>query len=315
MTSRAAALIALTVIGTGLAGCGSPPPTQPGALSSTCPALSNSAATRSSLYLSHPANGLVLYLPDNDAPPATQADGTTLQHSHTDLASQKSDGTLSLRRAGSTVDLPVTGGGACGIATFRDGQDTITLAPTAPDAVQTQLMDGSTQVGGASQPVTLVSGMTVLAADRFGAAPKRPRVFWSTAAGQFLAGDGEQGQVLSIDGVTVVVFAKSQLVSMTAPPGTFSLNPIGRMPSIAEVSTSETLATYVALLPAGAHAVSMQLNPPSGTPSTGQGAVVVRRVPGTSYDVAAVGPLPGGSFGLVMNWIDKIGKARTWSMH
>lgn len=133
-----------------------------------------------------------------------------------------------------------------------------------------------------------------------------------TKTGQYLGSDGDRGHILNLSGVRIVIFPGSRLVSMNTPDS-FDVEPVGTLPSIAEISTSNTLATYVALLPAGARNVSMQLDPPTGSASTGQGLVTVRQVPGSPYDVAAVGAVPGGSSSLVMHWSDKLGKAHTWS--
>lgn len=311
---RALALAGVVGLTASLISCGSPAPSRPGELASTCPAVARRDAPRSAWYAGRPHDGLILALADDDARGSRRANGTLLQHTHTDVARQDPDGTLSLRRAGSRTNLPVIEGGACGITTFRDGNDSVTLAPTAPDASSAQLMDGADGVGGGSQPVTLASGLTLLAVQAFGAAPARPRIFWSTGSHQFVAGDGERSRGLSIKGVQVVVFGRSHLLSMSTP-SPLKLSALGRLPDIAEVSTSDALATYVALLPATSHHVSMQLDPPTGSASTGQGLVMVRPVPGTPYLVAAVGPVPAGSSSLVLRWMDKSGKSRTWSTH
>lgn len=132
VTARVGTLAGTVALAAALASCSSLPVTHPGDLATSCFAIAHRDSPRSSWYRGAPGRGLVRNLADEEAPGTTHSHGTTFEHTHTDVTGENADGTLSLRRSGSAADLPVVAGGLCGVTTFRDGKDTLTLAPTSP---------------------------------------------------------------------------------------------------------------------------------------------------------------------------------------
>lgn len=292
----AALLVALA------AACGAPQATHPGELTSSCAGFGRGTPDASS--------------PDADTAATepyvqnvvTDDHGAPL---HRDVIGERADGTLSLRRVGSSTDLPVVGGGACGVTVFEDGKAWVVLAPVPADSADSVVLSSGNDVGEASNAARLPSGQLVNAAVTTVALPRHPMTFWETTSGGYSAGDGERGRSIDVAGAHVVVYPRSHLVSTRADR--LDLSRVGALPAVTGVAPNSEEDTYLALLPAGARKVSMQLDPPEGAGTTGQGPVSIVHLPGTSYDIAAVEHVPPESTRLAIRWVDARGTVRHWT--
>ncbi|UIJ34938.1 hypothetical protein [Allobranchiibius sp. GilTou73] len=231
---------------------------------------------------------------------------------HRDVIGEEPDGSLSLRRVGSSANVPVVGGGPCGVTVFEDGISWVALAPVPADSTSSVVLSDEGPVGFVSDTARLPSGQLVRAVIGIDGEPRNPVAYWDSPSRGYSSSTGERGHGIVVADTRVVVYPRSHLMSASADKG-MQLSRIGSLPAVAGVAPNDREDTYLALLPVGAHQVSMQFDPPEGARATGQGPVGVVRVPGTSYDVAAVEHVPPEATGLSIEWVDSHGTLRHWA--
>lgn len=297
-----------------LVGCGSSPKpaTRAAPLTATCAAMTGPDHRGSTKYPLVSTDGRVLNVPNADGASSRQPDGTFLLKTHHDVARVNTDGTLSLRHESSTIDLPVVGGGKCGVTTVKDGEEWVTLGPISSDATDSTLLDGADPAGDSLGAIRLLSGQ--LMAYSFGQArPRRPVVYWSTTGGQYFSSTGDRGYVATAGGVRAVLFPTAGLVGYSdasGVDGVEGLTKISSPPMFFGLALTNTRTADIALLPTGSRDVTMRFDVDGGGPPNS--GIETVNIPGTPYLIAVLGSASSGNGNPGMQWTDAGGHVHQW---
>ncbi|MDQ2851512.1 MAG: hypothetical protein M3Y49_12400 [Actinomycetota bacterium] len=295
--------------------CGSPPPpspvTRPGPLTATCAAAIHAQSPRSPSVTLTSTNGQIADVPDGKkgAPWGTYGGGY-----HTDTVSISSSGIVSVRSNASTHDLPVVGGGRCGVTTVQDGKGFLTVAPTGSDTVDATVLDAGETIGDVRMSTRLPSGQVVAVAMGEGARTRQPAAYWVTSSGQYFSSTGGRGHAATAGSVRVVLFPSARLVSYSEASGVASvegLEKISPPPMFFGLGGPGDHRSDIALLPAGSHDITKQFNA-DGSQGAANSGIQAAAIPGTRYMIAVLASASNEAGDAGMQWTDAHGHVNQW---